>query len=156
MKKRNIILAVALAAAAIAAAPLVVAGPHGRGAAGHGDSMGLHGFDIAGHLRHAKEELDLSDTQIEQMHAIFRDARSTNASNRSSMHDGLREAADILLDNPGNVAAAQAALDRQAAAERALKSNLLEATAKAFAVLTPEQRTKLRAMIEKHHGAHEK
>ncbi|HVE70008.1 MAG TPA: periplasmic heavy metal sensor [Thermoanaerobaculia bacterium] len=156
MKKRTtLILATVLAVAAIAAAPLVIAGPHGS-RRGHGDAMAMHGIDVLAHLRHAKEELDHSDQQVEQIHAIFRHARETNAGSRKEMHGGLHEAAGILLNDPNAVAAAQAALDRQAAAERALKSNLLNAVAKAFAVLTPEQRTELRTMIEKRHGAREK
>ena len=156
MKKRNaILLAAILAVAAIAAAPLLIAGPHGHGARAHG-GPGMHGIDMLGHLRHAKEELDLSDQQVEQIHAIFRDAREANAASRETLHGGIKEAAEILLNDPNDIAAAQAVLDRQAAAERALKSNLLNAAAKAFGVLNAEQRTKLRTMIEKHHGAHGK
>ena len=156
MKKRTtIILATVLTVAAIAAAPLVIAGPHG-GRRSHGDAMVMHGVDVLGHLRHAKAELDLSDQQVERIHTIVREARETNAASRKELHGGLHEAAGILLNDPNDVATAQAALDRQAAAERVLKSNLLNAVAEAFAVLTPEQRAKLRTMIEKRHGAREK
>jgi Spy/CpxP family protein refolding chaperone len=149
MKKRTtILIASILAVGALAAAPLVLAGPHGRG---HG--AGLHGLGFLEHLRHVKEELDLTDQQTAQLHAIFREGREANAASRDAMHDGIHEAAEILLANPNDVAAAQAALDRQAAAERALKSNILNAAAKAFAVLDAGQRAKLRTMIEERHRA---
>ena len=147
-KRTTIVIAAILAVGAIAAAPLVIAGPHRRGAAMHG----MHEFAVLEHLRHAKEELDLSDQQVEEIKAIFKETHGANATAREQLHGGIREAAEILLANPNDLAGAQAVLDRQAAAERALKSNLLNATAKAFAVLNAEQRAKLRTMIEERHG----
>ena len=147
MKKRNVILiASILAVGIIAAAPLVLAGPHGRGH-GHG-----HDFGMLAHLRHAKEELGLTDQQAAQIHGLFREMREANAASREQMHDGIAEAAAILLANPNDVAAAQAALDRQAAAERALRANLLQTVARSFAVLDANQRAKLRTMIEERPG----
>ncbi len=146
MKKRTtILIASILTIGALAAAPLVIAGPHGRG-------PGMHGFGILGHLEQVKEELDLSDQQAAEIRAIFRETREASAASRRSMHDGIAEAAEILLADPNDLAAAQAALDRQAAAERALKSNLLQGAAKALAVLDDGQRAKLRTMIEERHG----
>ena len=148
MKKRNIILiASILALGVIAAAPLVLAGPHGRAQHGHHD-----GFGMLGHLRHAKEELDLTDQQAAAIHGIFREMREANTASREQMHGGIHEAAQILLANPGDLAGAQAAIDRQAAAERALRASLLQSVAKAFAVLNDEQRAKLRTMIQERHG----
>ena len=146
MKKRTtLIVATILAAGALAAAPLVLAGPHGRG-------PGMHGLGILGHLQHAKEELGLSDRQVEQIRAIFQETRQANADSRRQMHGGLREAAEILLADPNDLAGAQAVLERQAAAERELKRSILEATARAFAVLDADQRAKLRTMLDKHAG----
>ena len=159
MKTRNtILIASILAVGIIVAAPLVIAGGHGHGARGHGGPMGMHagGMEMLGHFQHVKEELGLSDAQAEQIHAIFREVHEQNAESRDAFHGGIHEAAQILLANPNDVAAAQAVLDRQAAAERVLKTNLLNAASKAFAVLTPEQRTKLRTMMAEHHGALEK
>ena len=157
MKTRNtILIASILAVGIIVAAPLVIAGGHGHGARTHGGPMGMHGMEMLGHFQHVKEELGLTDAQAEQIHAIFREAHEQNADSREAFHGGIQEAAQILLANPNDVAGAQAVLDRQAAAERVLKTNLLNAASKAFAVLTPEQRTKLRTMIAEHHGALEK
>jgi Spy/CpxP family protein refolding chaperone len=145
MKKRNgILIASILALGIIAAAPLVLAGPHGRG---HHD-----GFGMLAHLRHAKEELDLTDQQAAAIHGIFREMRQANTASREQMHGGIHEAAQILLADPGDLAGAQAAIDRQAAAERALRASLLQSVARTFAVLDPGQRAKLRTMIEERHG----
>jgi Spy/CpxP family protein refolding chaperone len=162
MKKRTTILAiVVLAVGVLAAAPLVIAGQHGSGPGamgmhgGPGGGPGMHGgpgggIGILGHLQHAKTELGLTDQQVEQIRAIFTELHETNGTNRDQMRDGLHEAAAILLANPSDLAGAQAVLDRQAAAERVMKTNMLNATAKAFAVLTAEQRAKLSTMIEEH------
>lgn len=148
MKKRNlIILATILAVGTLAAAPLVIAGPHGRG---HGP--GMHALGVLGHLQHAKEKLGLSDQQVAQIKAIVEETHQANAASREQVHGGLRDVAQILLANPNDIAGAQAVLDRQAAAERALKSSILNATAKAFAVLDADQRAKLRTMIDEHHN----
>jgi Spy/CpxP family protein refolding chaperone len=152
MKKRTtILIASILALGALAAAPLVIAEPHGRG---HGPAgMGaMHEFGILAHLQHAKDALGLSDQQVEQIKAIAEETHAANAGSREQFHDSLKDAAEILLANPNDIAGAQAVLDQQAAAERVLKSNLLNATAKAFAVLNADQRAKLRTMIEEHHG----
>ncbi|HUR81851.1 MAG TPA: Spy/CpxP family protein refolding chaperone [Thermoanaerobaculia bacterium] len=156
MKKRTILIASILALGVIVAAPLVIAGPHGHGARTHGGPMAMHGMEFLGHLQHVKEEIGLTDAQAEQIHAIFREVHEQNTATRDDFHAGLHEAAQILLANPNDVAAAQAVLDRQAAAERVLKTNLLTAFGKAFAVLTPDQRTKLRTMMDERHGALEK
>jgi len=158
LKKRTLILtALVLALGALVAAPLVLAGQHGRGPgsmAMHG-GPGMHrgpggGLAILGHLQHAKEELGLTDQQVEQIRAIFIETHEQNSANREEMRGGLHEAAALLLANPNDIAAAQAVLDQQAAAERVMKSNMLNATAKAFAVLTADQRAKLGTMIEEH------
>jgi len=153
MKKRIPLIAVVIAVATLAAAPLAMAGPgrggrHGFGGpAAHGFG---HGFGIFGHLRQAKEELDLSDQQIDQLKAIFEEVHELNAPYRDQLHDGLREAAEALLANPNDIAGAQALIDGQIAAERAVRTNLLNATSKALNVLTAEQRTKLSAMLADH------
>ncbi len=145
MKKRTtILIATILAVGALAAGAL--AAPHGRG---HG-GPGMHGLGILGHLQHVKEELDLSDQQVEQIKTIFAETREANAAARRQMHGGMREAAQLLLVNPNDLAGAQAVLDRQAAAERELKSSLLNAAARAFAVLDAGQRAKLRTIMDEH------
>jgi Spy/CpxP family protein refolding chaperone len=147
MKTRNAIIATILAVGLLAAVPLAYGGPGGRGMhRGHGDGFGA-GM-LFGHLRHVQEELDLSDQQVEQIKAIFAEVHEQNAQYREQLHGGLHGAMETLLADPNNLSAAQAALDQQAAAERAMKQNLLAAASKALNVLTPAQRSELAQMIQ--------
>lgn len=145
MKKRLIIITLALAA--VAAVPFFVyAGPgmHGHGMRTHGEGgFGGHGLGFFGHLGKLKTELGLSDAQVDQIKAIMKETHEQNSGFRDQLHGTLKDVATTLLTNPNDVAGAQAVLDRQAAAERELKSNLIVAASKALNVLTPEQRTKL-------------
>ena len=55
-----------------------------------------------------------------------------------------------LVKNPNDLAAAQALIDQQTEAERAMKSNMLNAASKALNVLTTDQRAKLSDLIQQH------
>lgn len=146
MKKRMAILTLVLVAVG-AAAFVVHAGPGNRGGHGfkHGfGGAGMHaGFEFMGHLSKLKSELDLSDAQMDQIKAIVADAHEQNKQYRKQMHGGFMTIAQKLVANPNDVAGAQAMLDQQAAAQRAVQNNLVAAAAKAVNVLTPEQRTKM-------------
>ena len=147
MKKRLILITLILAA--VAAVPFVYAGPGGHGFRGmHG--RGGHGLGFLGHLDHIKSELDLTDAQVTQLKDIVRATREQNGQYREQIHGTLKQVATVLLTNPNDVAGAQAVLDQQAAAEKALKSNLLVAASKALNVLTPEQRTKVALHLAEH------
>lgn len=148
MKKRlTIAITLVLAVGALAAAPLVLADrTHGH----FGGGFGHHGFGPLGHLVHIKGELDLSDQQVDQLKAIFAEARQQNAPYRDQLHDGYKGVAQALLANPNDVSAAQARIDQQLNAERALKTNILNAASKALAVLNAEQRAKLATILEEH------
>ena len=150
MRKRLILITVIVAA--VAAVAFLYAGPgHGRGhGRGHERGQGMHGMAFLGHLAHAKSELDLSDAQMDQLKAIVKETREQNAQYRDQVHGTLKSVATTLLTNPNDVAGAQAILDQQASAEKALKSNLLVAASKALNVLTPEQRTKLALHLAEH------
>ena len=161
MKRRIPLIAVLFAATALAVTPLVMAGPGGRGFGAHGAGFGpgggpgMHGAGILGHLQHAKEELELTDQQVEQLHVIFTALQEQNAPYREQMHDGMKGAITTLLVNPNDIAAAQALLEQQAATERTMKTNMLNATSKALLVLSAEQRAELATMIQnfaEHHG----
>src|SRR5688572_20142950 len=142
MKKRLAITASILAVAVLVAVPLVHAGPGGGHRGGHA-GFGM----IGGHLRHLAEDLDLTEQQRDQIHAIFKEVHEQNAQYLDSMHDGFKSIAEVLLRNPGDLAGAQALLDQQTAAERAMKANMLTATSKALNVLTAEQRAELAQKI---------
>jgi Spy/CpxP family protein refolding chaperone len=141
MKNRTTLIAVLVAVAALAVAPLVMARPDRRGPNSPAD------LGILGLFGHVREELDLSDQQSDEIKAILADLHERNTQAREQLRGGRKSIADTLLDDPSNVAAAQKVLDEQSAAAAALKTNVLNATAKAIAVLTPEQREKLRTIL---------
>jgi Spy/CpxP family protein refolding chaperone len=146
MKKRIAIIAGILVVLAIAAVPFVYAQPH-RGMGEHGGG-GMGFFGGGRHLQHLAEELNLSEQQVDQIKAIFAELHDQNAQYRENMHGGMKAIMETLLQDPNNVAAAQAQIDHQAANERAMKTNMLNATSKALNVLTQEQRSKLSQLIE--------
>src|SRR5688500_8365348 len=126
MKKRLSILAAVVALAALIAVPLVYAGPGGfRGhGGGHHPGFGMFGR----HLQHLADDLELNDQQRDQIKAIFKELHEQNAQYHDSMHGGFKAVAETLLKNPNDLAAAQALLDQQEAAERTMKANMLAAT----------------------------
>jgi protein CpxP len=161
MKKRITLLTLVLISLGVlAAAPMAFSGPNGRfgghGMGGHGMMGGHHGGPgggfaegfLLGRLSHVREELDLSDAQVTQIQAIVETLREQNESYREQMRGGIHDVARTLIANPNDVAAAQAKLDAQNAAETAMKRNVLSASSKALLVLTPEQRTKLLALLD--------
>lgn len=140
MKTRKLIITAAVALTLLAT-PLLFAGRNGHGQRG-GE------FGPLGMLGRAREELNLTDQQVDQIKSIFREVREQNAASRQQLRGGLKDITAALLANPNDVAAAQAILDQQTQAERATKLNVLNATSKALNVLTAEQRTKLGTLIE--------
>ncbi len=140
MKTRNLVI-ITVVALALLTAPFVLAGPRGR----------MHregGFGALAMLGHAREELNLTDDQVDQIKSIFRQVHEQNAAHRDQLRGGLKEITAALLKNPDNIAGAEAILDQQTQAERAMKLNLLNATSKALNVLSADQRVKLGSMIE--------
>jgi Spy/CpxP family protein refolding chaperone len=99
-------------------------------------------------LQRAKARLGLTDQQVSDVQAIFQTLRQQNEPYRQSLRGGMQAIMQTLLKNPNDIGAAQALLDQQTEAERAMKANLLNATSKALAVLTPDQRTQLSVLIE--------
>ena len=141
--KKNLIALSVLALVAMLATGTVFAGGH-RGKGGPGMMAGgPHALGAFAHLGMLKQKLDLSDQQTDQIKTIFANLRERNEPYRDQLRDGRESIASTLIANPNDTAAAQALIDRQSSAERAMKSNLLGATASALKVLTPQQRTKL-------------
>ena len=141
MKKRIALTTTLILIATLVAVPFVQADPQRRGP-GRGGELG----PLAG-LFKAKEELALSDQQVDEIKAIFRDLREQNAPFREQVREGRQSITSALIANPNDVAGAQAVLSQQASAQQALQANTLAATAKALGVLTAEQRTKLASLI---------
>jgi Spy/CpxP family protein refolding chaperone len=148
MRKRVLVTAGALAIVALIAVPLAF-GQHMHA------MRGMHGGDMPmmlGHLQHAKAELGLSDQQVSDIKTIFKSLREQNASYRQSKRDTMAQVAQALINNPNDVAPAQALLDQQSENERVMRTNALNAASKALNVLSAEQRTKLGAMVQEHLG----
>lgn len=155
MSKRNLTLAAAAILTVVMAVPFAYAQHMRRGGPGH--RMGPGGGDLGaimmlGHLEHAKETLGLSDAQVDQIKGIFKGLHEQNAASRDELHGSLKSVAEILIANPNDVAAAQAALAQQEAAEHTMKVNALNAASKALNVLTAEQRATLAEKVREHHG----
>jgi protein CpxP len=152
MNKRNIITITTLALVATLAAGAVMAHPEGRRgprpgmAAGHGQHGGMGPLGRLGMLR---EELNLSDEQVDRIKAIFKETREQNEAVREQLGESRGDAIETLIANPNDVAGAQAVIDRQMNAQRALRTNHVAAMSKALKVLTAEQRAKLADIIEK-------
>jgi Spy/CpxP family protein refolding chaperone len=153
--KRNAIIIATLAVLMLAGVPFIYA-QHQHGM--HGGMHGMHGGAFAdfglGHLARAKEYLDLTDAQVDQLKAIGKELHEQNAPYRKQLHGGLVQVAQTLISNPNDVAAAQAQLDQQNAVEATLKTNTLAAAAKALNVLTPDQRAKVGDFLNKRAAMH--
>ena len=135
MKKRIALIAVLIALVSVTIAPLAMARPH-------------RAPGLLGHLQKMKTELGITDAQSAQLKAIVAELRTRNEQYREQLQGGRIDIATILLANPNDVSAAQALLDKQADAARAIKANRLNATAKALAVLNAAQRAELSEKLD--------
>ena len=144
MKNRSLIAAAIVTGALIVAAPFALA----QHRAMHSHGTAFDGPMMFGRLERAKRALDLSDDQVAQIRTIFTDLRTQNAQYRDSMRTGFGAAFQTLIANPNDIAGAQQALDQQAAAERAMKTNAINAVSKALNVLSAEQRAKLGTFVQ--------
>lgn len=150
MTRRNTLIAAIVAVLMLAAVPFLSAAPghRGRGDQGPGFHAGFGAGMLFGHLKQIREELDLSEAQTEQIRTIFADLHKQNEAYREELRGGFHAVAQTLLQNPNDLAGAQALLDRQAAAEKTMKANALAATSRALNVLTADQRAELAQMIK--------
>jgi Spy/CpxP family protein refolding chaperone len=156
VNKKYLTIAAVVATLVLVAAPFALAqrmhgGPHGMGGPGE-----LGGVMFLRHLQHAKQALGLSDQQVTDIETIFKDLRTQNQQYRESLHGNMQQIATILINNPSDVAAAQALIDKQTDAERQMKTNALLAASKALNVMTPDQRGKLQTFLNERHGPMQK
>src|SRR2546423_12910738 len=152
MNKKYLTIAAVVAMLVLVAAPFALAQRmHGR-AHGMGGPGELGGVMFLGHLQHAKQALGLSDQQVSDIETIFKDLHTQNAQYRESLHGSMEQIATTLINNPNDLATAQALLDKQSDTERQLKSNALAAASKALNVLTADQRAKLGDFVKEHHS----
>lgn len=154
MKSRAGKITIGIAALLLVVAVPLFAGARGHRMRGEGDGFG-HGFGmhIFGKL---KAELNLTDEQSTQLKTIAREVHEQNAVYRQQMHGTMKEAASVLIANPGNVEQARTILQQNDQAHAQLRDNILQGVSRGLAVLTPEQRTKLAAYLESHFESHGK
>ena len=144
---RRTLTAAALIASLTIAAPLLFAQRRERPDRGR-----PHVFAPFSHIEELSEELNLTEEQVDQIRGIFRDLHELNAPYRQELKGGMGTAFQSLLQNPDDIAGAQAAVDRQAQAERAISTNTINATASAIKVLSAEQRSQLAQLLEERRG----
>lgn len=148
MKKRISVLAITLTVATLAAAPLISAHPN------RGSRRGMHAAEsprsggLFQRLRHLSKALDLSDEQVGQIRDIAAGLREQNAPLRQELRKQRGGAARLLLADPTDLAGATTALGEQAGVRQTMHANLLAATSRALAILTPAQREKLAERME--------
>lgn len=143
MRKRTIVILAILTTLALAAVPFVYAQGLHRHQMNADRLSGMGGMMFLGPLHRAKAALDLSDAQVDQLKAIAQEVHDQNAQYRQQLRGTRLQIAQLLLANPNDTAAAQALIDQQTTAERAMKMNVLAGVSKALNVLTPDQRTKV-------------
>ena len=148
MKKRSLILSAVVILAMLVVVPFALAQHRFGGRHGHGCMARGSGMMMFGHLGRAKAALDLSDQQAADIKKIFTDLRAQNEPYRASLRGGMQSVAQALIANPNDIAAAQALLDKQNEAERLMKTNALNAAAKALNVLSPDQRAKAATFLQ--------
>lgn len=154
MKKKIAVLSVPIVLASLAFAPLVSGHPT------RGLRRGIHseqkaaGGGVFRHLGRLRETLELTGEQLGNIRVIATELRAQNAPLRETLRKHRGAAAQVLLSNPDNVAEAKAALDEQAAVRERIRENGLRATARALAVLSPQQRETLRGLLESRRRVH--
>lgn len=144
MKRRTLWISAIVVVVALSVVPLAFA-QRSRAMHGRGEFGSMMMFR---HLERAKAALDLSDQQVSDIKAVFQTLREQNAAYRDSHRGGMQQVLQALINNPNDIAGAQALLDQQAEAERAMKANVLVAASKALNVLTPDQRAKLGTFMQ--------
>lgn len=154
MNKRNLIIVAVLGVLTLAAVPFVYAQHQGMHAGMHGMRGGALGMFSPEHLAHAKQYLGLSDAQVDQLKAIATEFHTQNAQYHQQLHGGLLQVAQTLINDPNNIAGAQALLDQQNATEQTMKTNALQAASKALNVLTAEQRAKVGDFLARRAAMH--
>lgn len=145
MRKTWIVVGAVTLAAAMAAAPLAWARQQAK-------EREMSPFMALEKLRQLREELNLSDAQLAELRKIGKETRAANATWRASLRDNFAEAGLALLANPDDITGAEGILDRNEAAKKELRTSVLEGVSDAIKVLNPEQREKLKDVLEHRMG----
>src|SRR5690349_11576765 len=107
MTKRTIIFAAAALLVVGLAVPFAYAQHmRARGMGMHGARGDFAGTMMLGRLARAQQQLGLSDQQVADIKAIFKDLRAQNATYRDQLHGNFKSVAAALIANPNDIAAA--------------------------------------------------
>ncbi len=109
-------------------------------------------FMMLGKMRELRQELNLTDDQVNQLRTIATQTRDANRAERAAFRANIGEAGLVLLKNPDDVAAAQKILDRNDEARLQLRASVLQGVSDAIRVLTPDQREKVAQKIQERAG----
>ena len=139
-------------------------GTHGVGRAiyGHGYGLGPHG--MAGHgssahrtvhllLRH-QQELGLTEEQVAKIKALSLDQDRARIRAKADLKVAERELRALVSDDKTDLAAIEAKVKERATLDANLHMIGIKARRELVAVLSPEQREKQKAIIERMHRAH--
>jgi protein CpxP len=149
MKKLTVaILAIAVTAIGAAFALAQTGGKEGPGKRGfghHGKFGKRGGGMMEGRLF---RQLDLTDTQKEQLKAIRTAAREESNGLRQRMMENHRKLAELGTDGVFDQAAVEAIASQQAEVHKQMIIRRANVKAQMFAILTPEQKTKFNELKE--------
>lgn len=112
----------------------------------HGQKRGQHN-----RMKKLLAKLDLTSEQSEKIEAIHEQAHSDNEALYQEMRTN-REAMRSLFNSDASAAELRQQHQEIQALRQQLGSNRFETMLEVREILTPEQRTKMAELIEKHHG----
>ena len=157
MMKRQWIVVLAGAACLVAASFLSGLADEGHGNMMHGHMQGghdqgeqdEHGAYYLQHLLKHGKEIGLSPEQISKLKAMQLDLNRTQARTEADIKIAKLELQAILEDEKAEFSTIQAKVDQLKKAEGALLLAAIKGKRDAMAMLTPDQRAKDRAQLEK-------
>lgn len=153
-------LTLGLALGALLVAPLAWADGGYRHGGGHQamSRHGGHGHGTAGghllrHLLKHKQDLQLTDEQIGKLRTVALDADRNAIRAEADVRVSERELRSLLWEEQAQLSAIEAKVKEQKNFEAAARITTIKARRDLLGVLTPEQRTKLKALWQqRHHG----
>ena len=149
---------------AVALGALVLAGAIGWGVAqaattevapmpGDHNCREMHGKEFGGPMKHMARELDLTEEQRNQIHAIFRASREDGKALRQQMHAMRSELQELIATGSYSEEQARAIAGQRSQAFVDMAVLRARTMNEVRAVLTPEQQAKARDLMDAHdHG----
>jgi protein CpxP len=126
---------------------------------GHGFSSGMRGHGTGHYLRHLlrhKDEIGLTDDQINKLKAIHLELDKTRIRTEAEILVAERELASLADDEKADLASIEAKLKQSEGLETSLRMAAIKAKREALALLNPDQRKQERIehdkMMQQHRG----